>query len=200
MGFLESFRSSGLNRIFQRLLRVFQFLSSVISLGLFSSRVAKIARLSQRISRSNGAVEGILSAAVAYTLLVMLLTFILKNGGPRILRWLLMLLDLLYGEPDTLRQNFTDSTILSRFVGGFIAVAVLTRPNGGSSGPCRNTGRLQNAVIPNGQNCNLPWGTFILAIISTILHFLTALFHEIKDRRHERQEKEARDGFASGYA
>jgi len=96
MAFLDSFRSSTLNRWFQRFLRVFQFLSSVVSLGLFSSRLVKIARLSQRLTRSNGAVEGILAAAVLYTLLVMLLTFLIKRGGPRPLRWILMLMDLLY--------------------------------------------------------------------------------------------------------
>ena len=96
MGFLDSFRSSRLNHWLQRILRVLQFLSPVISLGLFSSRLAKIARLSQRITKSNGAVEGILAAAVIYTLMVMFLTFFIKHGGPRIMRWLLMLMDLLY--------------------------------------------------------------------------------------------------------
>jgi len=52
-------------------------------------------------------------------------------------------------------------------MGAFIAVAYLTRPHGGSSGPCRNTNRYEAAVIPKNQNCNLPWGTFILAIVST---------------------------------
>ena len=82
----------------------------------------------------------------AYTLLVMLLKFILKSGGPKLLRWLLIVLDIL-------------------FAGAFIAVAVLTRPNGGPSGPCRGT--IYSPVIPRGQNCNLPWGTFILGIVST---------------------------------
>ncbi|TKA70345.1 hypothetical protein B0A55_07418 [Friedmanniomyces simplex] len=160
-----------------RILRVFQFLSPVISLGLFSSRLSKIARLSQRISKSNGAVEGILAAAVAYTLAVMLLTFLLKHGGPKPLRWLLMLMDLL-------------------FMGAFIAVAYLTRPHGGSSGLCHNTNRYEAALIPKGQNCSLPWGTFILAIVSTLLHFLTALFHEVKDRKHSR---DAHNNYGNGY-
>ncbi len=62
-------------------MRVLQFLSAIISLGLFSSRIIKIARLAQQgLSTSNRAVEGILGAAVAYTLIVMLLTFLLKHG------------------------------------------------------------------------------------------------------------------------
>jgi len=147
MTYLGKFRGSAANRWLQRVLRVIQFLSPVVSLGLFSARIAKISRLvNQGITTSNGAVEGILAAAVAYTLSVMLLSFCLKQGGPKILRWLIMVLDLL-------------------FMGAFIAVAVLTRPNGGSSGPCRKS-RFQ-PLIPKGQNCNLPWGTFILSIIST---------------------------------
>jgi len=35
---------------------------------------------------------------------------------------------------------------------------------------------------------------------SRLLHFLTALFHEVKDRKHEKREKQARDGYANGYA
>lgn len=83
---------------------------------------------------------------IVYTLTVMLMKFCFKNGGPKFLRWLLIILDIL-------------------FVGAFIAVADLTRPKGGSSGPCRNT--IYAPVIPKGQNCNLPWATFILAIVST---------------------------------
>lgn len=52
------------NHIFQKFLRAFQFLSSVISLGLFSARLAKAGRLAYAAQRSNGAVEGILAAAV----------------------------------------------------------------------------------------------------------------------------------------
>jgi len=142
MGILNSIKH---NELFQRLMRLLQFLSSVISLALFSARMRRILQLVHRATTSNGAVEGILAAAVAYTLTAMLLRFCLKNGGPKILRWLTILLDIL-------------------FVGGFIAVAVLTRPNGGSSGPCNK--RLR-PYLPDRTNCNLPWGTFILAIVST---------------------------------
>lgn len=117
-----------------------------LDLALFSARLYKIVKTVQRASRSNGAVEGILAAGVAYTLISMLMKFALKSGGPKILRWLFILFDLL-------------------FVIAFSVVAGLTRPNGGTSGPCHYyRGR---RIEPNGTNCNLPWGTFILAIVST---------------------------------
>ncbi|KAF2713902.1 hypothetical protein K504DRAFT_424930 [Pleomassaria siparia CBS 279.74] len=183
-------------RWFLRFVRVLQFLSAVISLGIFSSRVYKVYRLvnsakTQRgISGAFGAVEGILAAAVAYTILATLIQCIVKARGPRWLRWLWVLLDL-------------------AFVGAFIAVAVLTRPAGGPAGPkhCynnrsstsngQNPGQVAQGKTANTQDrsCNLPWGTFILAILSTILHAITAAFHEVKDRMHEhRQHKAENEG------
>lgn len=159
----ESVKHSALYRWLLRLTRILQFLSATISLGVFSSRVYKVYRLvnslkAQRgISKSYGAVEGILAAAVLYTLIAMLMSLLKKGGGSRGLRWLLVLLDL-------------------AFVGAFIAVAVITRPNGGSAGPrhCYSNRNVSEDNIVTGEvantrdsSCNLPWGTFILAIIST---------------------------------
>lgn len=148
-------RNSRLYPVFQKLLRLFQFLSAAISLALFSARIYKIIRLSRRASVSNGAVEGILAAAVLYTLVATLLTFVLRSGGPNIIRYLMVLFDIL-------------------FVGAFIAVGCLTRPNhGGSSGPCQQKVTNRTGIkVPSGVNCNLPWGTFVLAILSTyVSHF-----------------------------
>jgi len=155
---------------YQKLLRVLQFLSAIISLALFSTRVAKVLRLTKKLSHSSGAVEGILAAAVAYTVLVTALQLCTRAGGPNKLRWLTMALDL-------------------AFVGGFIAVSVLTRPNGGPSGPCSAAVRkLQNLQNPQSNGaCQLPLGTFVLAIFSTILHFITALFHTVRHRRQTKQ-------------
>lgn len=134
--------------LLQHVLRVFQFLSATTSLILFSIRIAKIIRLAGRASRSNGAVEGILAAAVAYTLLSMCMRFVIRGGGSNILRILFIIMDLL-------------------FVAAFIVVAVLTSPKRhGSSAPCSKSSRI-NSHIPGAVNCNLPWGTFILAIVST---------------------------------
>jgi hypothetical protein len=152
----ERFRQSRANLLFQRILRFIQFISPVISIGLFASRLVKIVQkvpneARGRLTASNGAVVGILAAAILYTLIAMLLSCLLEHK-PRVIRWSLMFLDLC-------------------FVGAFIAVAVLTRPNGGSSGPCRKQdgtglGPVSH-LVHRRANCSLPWGTFISAIIST---------------------------------
>ncbi|KAK3374665.1 hypothetical protein B0H63DRAFT_512750 [Podospora didyma] len=184
----EKLKHSAVYRWFLRLTRVFQFLSAVISLGIFSQRVWKVYRLvnsiktRRGISGAYGAVEGILAAAVLYTLIATLVGCLLKGGGPKWLRWLWVLFDL-------------------AFVGAFIAVSVITSPNGGMAGPkhCYDnrdatdsnniTGETANAT---DDTCNLPWGTFILAIISTVLHAITAAFHEVRDRykQHHAHSKE----------
>ena len=146
---LRNARSYG---VFQKLLRIFQFLSAVVSLALFSARIYKIIRLSRRASVSNGAVEGILAAAVLYTIIATLLTLAFRTGGPNILRWLLVFFDIL-------------------FVAAFIVVGYLTRPHGGTSGPCQQKVTDRTGIkVPSGANCNLPWGTFVLAILSTYVH------------------------------
>lgn len=150
-----------------RLTRVLQFVSAIVSLGIFSQRLYKVYRLVNSIkthrgvSGAFGAVEGILAAAVLYTLTNMLLGCIKKSANPggRTLRWIWVLMDLL-------------------FVGAFIAVAVLTKPNGGLAGArhCYKPSRLGNSASndiagtnadPKDDSCKLPWGTFILAIICT---------------------------------
>ncbi|KKY27159.1 hypothetical protein UCDDS831_g00904 [Diplodia seriata] len=177
----EKLKHTAFYRWFLRFTRVLQFLSAIISLGIFSSRVYKIYRLTTAIKRrhgishSYGAVEGILAAATLYTLVSMILSFLLRGRGAKWLRWLWVLFDL-------------------AFVGAFIAVAVLTRPAGGSAGPrhCYNTADANRTSTGNGRtdrrddSCNLPWGTFILAIISTLLHAITAAFHEVRDHRRKR--------------
>ncbi|KAK1989072.1 hypothetical protein LZ30DRAFT_353803 [Colletotrichum cereale] len=168
--------------LFLRFTRVLQFLSSVISLGIFSQRFFKVYRLVNSIKTrrgvngSYGAVEGILAAAVLYTLITTVLGCIKKNSSPGTkswLRWLWVVLDLL-------------------FVGAFIAVAVITSPNGGMAGPrhCYTERRLNDGsnsvtgeTASTDDTCDLPWGTFILGIVSTLLHAITASFHEVRDYR-----------------
>jgi cobalamin biosynthesis protein CobD/CbiB len=150
-GAYERFRESRANLLLQRILRFLQFISPIISIGLFASRLVKIVKQGGRLTTSNGAVAGILAAAILYTLIAMLLSCLLEHK-PKLIRWSLMFLDLC-------------------FVAAFIAVAVLTRPHSGSSGPCRKqdgTGLgFASHVVPRKANCSLPWGTFISAIIST---------------------------------
>ncbi|KAI4697882.1 uncharacterized protein J4E84_001016 [Alternaria hordeiaustralica] len=180
----DKLKNTSFYRWFLRFTRLLQFISSVVSLGIFSQRLYKVYRLVNSvktyrgINGSYGAVEGILAAAVLYTLITILLSCIKKSANPggRVLRWIWVLLDL-------------------AFVGAFIAVAVLTRPNGGLAGarhcysPERiangNTGVVTGATASRDDSCNLPWGTFILAIISTLLHAITASFHEIRDHRRK---------------
>ena len=163
----DKLKNTGFYRWLLRLTRLLQFISSVVSLGIFSQRLYKVYRLVNSIKARRGvngaygAVEGILAAAVLYTLITTLLSCIKKSSNPggRMLRWLWVLLDLL-------------------FVGAFIAVTVLTRPNGGLAGArhCYSPSRLSDGASndvagttadPDDDSCNLPWGTFILAIVST---------------------------------
>lgn len=155
-------KHSFIYRWFLRLVRVLQLASAAASLAIFSSRVYKVYRLvnsiktRRGINNATGAVEGILAAAVLHTILATLMSLSLKGGGRRWLRWLWVLLDL-------------------AFVGAFIAVAVLTRPNGGQAGPRHCYGNRDvtgennlTGDIANGDDtCDLPWGTFGLAIFST---------------------------------
>ncbi|KAI5238584.1 hypothetical protein E4T43_07328 [Aureobasidium subglaciale] len=157
------------NHVFQKILRVLQFLSSVISLGMFSSRLVKVYRLVHNLRNSSGAVEGILAAATLYTITTLIINFCLKGGAPKFLRWLLIVLDLL-------------------FVGGFIAVAVLTRPHGGLSSLCATPNARNDPNNRDNALCNLPLATFGLAIFSTLLHAITAIFHEVRD--HHRKNKD----------
>ncbi|KAK4213215.1 hypothetical protein QBC37DRAFT_423540 [Rhypophila decipiens] len=175
-------KHSSIYRWLLRLARVLQLASATASLAIFSSRVYKVYRLvnsiktRRGINNETGAVEGILAAAVLYTILATLMSLSLKGGGKRWLRWLWVLLDL-------------------AFVGAFIAVAVLTRPNGGQAGPRHCYGSRDVAgennvtgdIATGDDTCDLPWGTFALAIASTILHAITAAFHEV--RHHFRNNK-----------
>jgi hypothetical protein len=138
------------NQILQHILRIIQFLSALVSLILFSLRIHKIIRLAGRASQSNGAVEGILAAAVLYTLIAMILQLLIKGTRSNLVRMLLIVFDVL-------------------FVGAFIAVAVLTSPKRhGSSAPCTTKSEKIVQKLGSGNaDCRLPWGTFILAIIST---------------------------------
>jgi len=179
-----SLKNSPLYRWFLRLVRVLQLGSSTASLAIFSSRVYKVYRLVNSIktrrgvNAATGAVEGILAAAVLYTLLATLMSLSLKGRGPRWLRWVWVLLDL-------------------AFVGAFIAVAVLTRPEGGHAGPRHCYGgrdldgqdNVTGNVSTGDDTCDLPWGTFALAIASTVLHAITAAFHEV--RQHYKEHRYA---------
>ncbi|EDU49329.1 hypothetical protein PtrSN002B_006639 [Pyrenophora tritici-repentis] len=187
----DKLKGAAFYRWLLRLTRLLQFISAIVSLGIFSRRLYKVYRLvnafktRRGVNGAYGAVEGILAAAALYTLINILFSCIKKSANPggRKLRWLWVLFDLI-------------------FVGAFIAVSVLTRPDGGLAGAkhCYNptrradgtsTGVVNGITTRRDDSCNLPWGTFILAIISTILHAITAAFHEVRDyRRRDRLDHE----------
>lgn len=159
-------RRTAFYRILLHLTRVLQFISCVISLVIFSQRLYKIYRLINSIKThrgvhgSYGAVEGMLAATVVYTLISTIIGLIKKSANPggKALRWLWLILGL-------------------AFVGGFIAVSVLTRSDGGQAGPshcytdrnANNAAKFAQDQTANTQDdtCDLPWCNFILAIIST---------------------------------
>jgi len=63
----------------QRLLRVLQFLSAAVSLGFFSARLYRLITQARNVTKSNGAVEGILAAAVGqYCSCLLLFVIFLK--------------------------------------------------------------------------------------------------------------------------
>lgn len=143
------------NKAFQSTCRVMQCLSCIVSLILFALRLHRLAQhVIDTVTASNGAVMGILAAAVLYTISGMIIRSALKNGGPMYLRFVWVILDM-------------------AFVIAFIMVAELTAPGRDmTSGPCHtalNPKTVQGTVVDiyNESNCQLPLGTFILAIFST---------------------------------
>lgn len=154
MGLIPNYvKSSSLYQTLQRLLRVLQFVSATISLGLFSARIYKMLQLARHTATSNSAVQGILVAAVTYTLTGLLMKLFLKRSRPNILWWALTALDVAFVSP-------------------FIVVVLRTRPEGGASSRNGSKSRQLIALILNKNtnsvtNCNMPWGTFFLAIVST---------------------------------
>ncbi len=138
------------------LIRLAQFLSAIIGLAMFA---AYLASLIGAISHANGASIGILSAAVVYTIISTLIICLVPYGSI-IVKVALWIFDL-------------------AFVGGFIAVAVMTSSSylhcgGGGSSDNSNNKRSDNGGNNNAPTtttttgkCNLATGTFALAIIST---------------------------------
>ncbi|KAI9828105.1 MAG: hypothetical protein M1832_003632 [Thelocarpon impressellum] len=180
----------------QTALRLAQFLASVLVLGVFSWFLAYLA--THHLPQSNGtkAVEGISGAAVIYTFFAAVLTCFL--GGLTFAALLAILLDI-------------------AFVGGFVAVAILTKDGARAcSGTVRTplgtgdaaTGKgLEFSVrgsnnvtyYPNlGRACNLQKAVFAVAIINVILFILSALV-EVALMRHHKREKRYGPSPSNGY-
>lgn len=119
---------------------------------LFSIRLARLKHRNGRVTSAVGAVEGILCAAVAYTFFAMVLQAI-KRTGSKIFSILFLLMDL-------------------AFVCGWIVVSVLTSPLHYSAAySCIGDGAADGTFINEHTDrfdyCSLPWGPFMLGILST---------------------------------
>lgn len=142
------------NLPFQITCAALQCISCVVSLILFAIRLRRLAQHAvDAVTASNGAVMGILAAAVLYTIGKMIIRAALRNGGPMYLKFVWLIMDIL-------------------FIVAFIMVAELTAPGRHmTSGPCHTTTHLisiQGTIVDiyNALNCKLPLGTFIFAIFS----------------------------------
>lgn len=133
-------------------IRTIQFLSSLISLILFA---IYISHLLTKIIRAQGAVQGIVAAALAYTIIATLISLFVKVGFLA-MKAIMIGLDLC-------------------FVLGFIVVAALTSPMGGitrrgcgAGGGNSNDKRSDNNGNQShgGPSCQLVTGTFALALVS----------------------------------
>ena len=132
-------------------IRIIQFLSALLSLILFS---VYLSRLLTSIVRAQGAAQGILAAALAYTVMATLITFFVKVGYFA-MKAILIGLDLL-------------------FMLGFIVVAALTSPAGGAARTgCGGKGSSNGKRSDNGgsssgsgPSCALVTATFALALVS----------------------------------
>lgn len=142
-------------------IRIVQFLSALISLIMFT---IYISRLLTTIVRAQGAVQGIVAAALAYTVIATLINVFLDVGFVA-KKAILIGLDVC-------------------FVLGFVVVAVLTSPLGGAArGRCGaggssngkrsdNNGNDNNGSNNNGSSsggsptCGLVTATFALSFVS----------------------------------
>ena len=141
------------------LIRLIQLLASVLILGIFSYFLASLARHHLPIATYIKAVEGIAGAAVIYSAFAVILTCFL--GGVTFFAFLAIVLDVC-------------------FIGGFIAIAILTKAGARScrgtvSTPLGNgnvashrsnlTGGSNTTYTPNlGVACKLQKAVFAVAI------------------------------------
>lgn len=153
------------NKAFQTACRVGQCLSSLIGLILFAIRLRRLAQHAvDAVTASNGAVMGIFAAAFVYGLVGLFIRSALKNGGPMYLRFVWIVFDIL-------------------FIVAFIMAAELTAPGRNmTSGPCHTTTKyvsIQGTLVDiyNELNCNLPLGTFIMAIFNVYVYPLISSLH-----------------------
>ena len=167
-------------------LRFLQFLASIAVLGIFAYFLVFLRNHALSTYTWVRAVEGISGASALYTVIAFFLVCCI--GGVTFFALLGVLLDI-------------------AFIGGWIAVAVLTR-HGGTA----NCGRIRRVGVSNGdvninysitgfsyggasnpndlhRICVLEKSSFGIAIAAAILFILSALFQHLLGKHHQREKR-----------
>jgi len=186
----------GALRLLQSFLYLLAFCCAAIILGIYSYFLAVLADRDAPIARDTKAVEGISGAAVVYTIFAVLLTCCL--GGVSFFAFLGIVLDI-------------------AFIGGFIALAILTRQGSRSCSGVVNTpigtapadfrlGFTSNGAQGNEATYGVKYGTacrmnkacFAVAIVGAVV-FLIAAIMQVVLVRHHKKEKRFGPGPSNGY-
>lgn len=156
-------------------LRLLEFASAAIILGIYSYFLAVLSRDNIHIPTWEKAVEGIAGAAVLYTIFGVLFTLFL--GGVTFFALIAIVLDLC-------------------FVGGFAAIAYYTRHGANSCKGVVNTPLgfgLSSESAPGaghwGYACSLNTACFALAILGIFLFLITAIVQAMLARHHKKEKR-----------
>ncbi|KAL8768489.1 MAG: hypothetical protein Q9209_005280 [Squamulea sp. 1 TL-2023] len=156
------------------LLRIIELLGSILILGITSYWLGVLTHRDAGLPTWMKAVEGIAGGAVLYTAFAVILTCFL--GGKTFFALLAVLLDVL-------------------FIGGFVAIAVLTRHG---THKCSGSDPPSPLGANNRVSCRLETAVFAVAIILALL-FLISLALQILLSRHHKKEKRYGPGPSNGY-
>lgn len=180
----------GALRLFQTLLYALAFLCAAVILGIYSYFLATLADRNSPIQNWVKAVEGISGAAVLYTIFAVVLTCCL--GGISFFALLAIILDVL-------------------FVGGMIAIAVLTRDGASSCRGVVDTPIGTGIATRNGEGfdndfglgsndnityrvsyytaCRLNTACFAVSIIAAFIFICTAAMQVFLVRHHKKEKR-----------
>jgi len=165
----------------QTLVYTLAFLASAVILGIYSYFLATQKQHHAGIPIKHRAIEGIGGSAVLYSLIAMVLTCFL--GGIALFALIGIVLDVL-------------------FIGGMIAIAILTKDGAssckgnnlktplGNGAPDSHTGR--NGAIYTGSLhtiCKLETAVFAVSLVGAFLFLLAALFQIWLGRRHQKDKR-----------
>lgn len=156
-------------------LRLLEFASSAIILGIYSYFLAVLAHNNINIPTWEKAVEGMSGAAVLYTIFGVLFTLCL--GGISFFAFIAIILDLC-------------------FVGCFAAIAYYTRHGANSCSGVVNTPLgvgLSSQEAPGagdwGYVCSLNTACFAMAILNIFLFLITAIVQFMLGRHHKTEKR-----------